>query len=301
MCAKYHFLHPGHCKYFPHVYYCKYQQACVIPCTAFSRLHKRLLAALLSFAQIDLGTETVSPLLYCDCSLYEFREFVMFRGQGRNLTFDFQYFHVSHLSDTNFQTWKCSPHRILGRSPGSIFHLNATDFLCENNSLGEFWPRQCKIYTQPNLDNVYVDCFGADLHEIPQGLIHLNSTSAADFVVSLESNSIASLVDCSDGVKYGWLHQVTKLVLSDNRIAVSSMELERFLSCLISVKELYLDGNHISSFPPSLTRMNLSELAIDNNPLTCCGSIWMKSWLQNQKDVVRNAKSISCNNKGERN
>lgn len=260
----------------------------------FSESQKQL-AAFLSFFQINLGTiySTDKPL-QCDCNLFDLKMFIGTQ-QARapvSLLSGSKYLHTLLLSFTNFQTWKCQVNPILVRhsTVGSFLAMDNKNFICLDKNL--ICPPKCTCYKGANDYRLIIDCSNRSLHSFPENITMPEGLD--ELILNLDYNFITALPDCDD-IRYEWLKQLNHLSLQHNEIAPEKFtSFDKFLRCMPKITHLSLAYNNIVYFPPSISRMDFQALSISGNKLTCCGAEWMKKWLQEKNETIRDSLTVHC-------
>lgn len=247
------------------------------------RFTKKQLASLISFFQIDIANEDVN----CTCNLYQFRTFLL--KEGKKLIASAKHLHTRPYNDTNFQTWHCKAHPMLGGKTHNFINAEEHLFICNT---GSGCHKNCSCYTRPVDNSLLIDCYGKGLTEFPANLPL--PQQGAQFHVYLDNNTIKQLPDCNDEA-YNWLRYVTTLQLYHNSIATNSpIDLEHFLYCAKLLTYLSIADNNIKYIPKAITSLKFSNLDISNNPILCCNSPWIKKWLQNDYSHINYIRRIVC-------
>ena len=177
-----------------------------------------------------------------------------------------------------FDTWICDwPYRVKGKS---ILELGENQWM-PRKSPPQNCPPKCFCQERCSDGIVVVDCEERNLTKfpsiMPQGIIELN----------LINNEI------KDIPAYSFLTNVTVLKLTNNKIDQLQASV---LQKLQIMEVLLIDSNKLTSLPREIESMNFTELSLDQNWFKCdCTTKWMKQWLLNNRDHVRNIEKVLCN------
>ena len=179
---------------------------------------------------------------------------------------------------SRFNTWICDwPYRVKGKS---ILELGENQWM-PRKSPPQNCPPKCFCQERCSDGIVIVDCEERNLTKfprlMPQGIIELN----------LINNEI------KDIPAYSFLTNVTVLKLTNNKIDQLQASV---LQKLQIMEVLLIDSNKLTSLPREIESMNFTELSLDQNLFKCdCTTKWMKQWLLNNRDHVRNIEKVLCN------
>ena len=261
---------------------------------------KKRLVAFLSFFQINLGTlHQNDTQLQCDCNLFDFATLI-----SENVPKDLvsllsgsKYPHTLLLSSSNFQMWKCevNPVMMLPVFQESFLLMPDEYFICKDHSLRR--PDKCTCYRGANDTRRILDCRNLSHTSLPTN-IEL-SDPMSQLIINLEHNNIVNLPECDDP-QYKWLKNVSTLNIQYNEITPKTLPLfDRFLRCMEKITVLLLAYNNIQYLPPGIQHMNFAALSISGNKLSCCNTPWMKKWLQEKNETIRNSLTAHCIDRGD--
>ena len=150
--------------------------------------------------------------------------------------------------------------------------------------------RECHCYFKGGRNAFVADCSNSGLTEIPQSL-----PNSLDWLI-LAANKISTISNFTSISNI--LQHITTLDLKQNSIGVIPNEfLENFV---ISSKLVFLDisKNNLTSLPKIMKNItSLNEIWISGNPYKCeCDNMWMKTWILNNSNVIKDYKNAYCQN-----
>ena len=248
------------------------------------------LAAMLMYSRIHMESYNTSKMLHCDCTLYQLKQFI--HHNFSKLVEPYIYRNTLLPDDSNFQSWRCFRHPILGKHNDtlrSFLDVEDEDFICEDDTLTAEGrcPDECKCFTDHNQTSLYISCESRHLQRFPKK-IPVPKNENAKLVVSLAHNNISILPECtSRGGDYCWLYNVTTLDLKDNPISIKSHTgkafdaLDILLRCLKKIEKLTISETGIAYLPKYIKYLELKHLSLPIGVLMCdCNTKWLKAWLQ---------------------
>ena len=262
----------------------------------FFREQKKQLAAFLSFFQFNLESDNQSVIWDCDCTLYQLQRFI--KEEAADIIREAVYEGSFLFRYSNFQSWKCKVNSILKPQTQirPFLEMPPEKFICEDKNLT--CPKNCSCYRGAHSLNIFVDCTGLKLIEIPPNLPM--PEPGGQLVVNLAHNSIRQYKNCRDK-GYMWLQNVTTLNLEHNEITPNnSDDTDNFLHCLTSVQYLYMAYNNIEYLPLSIQYIDYKNLSISGNKLECdCTTLWLKKWLQKKNATIQLSQTMHCKGVGK--
>lgn len=219
-------------------------------------LNRTLLVVLLHFEFILKD----NPIM-CDCNINNISAFINAQADNGTLSRE-EYF---------FKDWICrSPIELAGRKMLKIIPsvtycpVEVTD--C---------PKECVCYKRATIDNIIVDCREKNLQKM-----HLDLPSDVKLELWYSGNNITKLLKVPNA------KNVVHLDISFNKIEVIN---EDVLRQMTSLKEVHMQSNVLAYLPVEIASLNLTNVTIWPNPLTCdCKSLWTKRWLENKRRIINN-------------
>lgn len=135
---------------------------CVIPYFLFhvsvillQRWATAALAAIFSFVRIFLETVDQTKMLFCDCALYGFREFVL--NQMDDLVSQYVYTNFVLPNKNETFNWVCRPYPVLqnqtNKSFGPFLKMDKKLFICKLTDDDKFeCPLRCTCYARHHFE-----------------------------------------------------------------------------------------------------------------------------------------------------
>ena len=212
---------------------------------------------------------TENPLL-CDCKIIPFANFVRGLRDNGTVAAEEYYFHE----------WLCKSPQELWNQPVLAVKDELTKCPVRNLS---GCPSECTCFRRSVSGNIIVDCSYQNLEalhdKMPEGKLEL----------IYEKNNISHLTS------YQYWKNVLKLDVSCNTIIDIDYNV---FEIAVNLRELYLNANLLSYLPESISRLNSETVTLRKNPFICdCKSLWMKSWIKENKHVINEWDKLSCSNK----
>lgn len=76
--------------------------------------------------------------------------------------------------------------------------------------------------------------------------------------------------------------------------SIGSVDPEAIAS-LRNARYIYLDSNELRYIPEQIKKLNMTHLTLRGNPLLCdCRTLWMKRWILEKRDVLKDWADIKC-------
>ncbi|XP_033760689.1 protein toll-like, partial [Pecten maximus] len=223
----------------------------------------QILLAVLIHYHINLDQNPLS----CSCDIIPLINFV--HKHVQNGTFS--------RSDYFFTEWKCiSPQEFIGRQQ---LLVKEEETYCRVNVSS--CPVNCLCYERTSSHVIIVDCRDTDMMSLPLSL--------PEGVLDLwfQRNNITRIETRN------YLPRVRTLSLTSNQI--NQVDRDAVLQLNI-IENIHLSSNNLISLPEQIQYLHLAELTITDNPFSCdCHSLWMRSWVERNKDVVLDSSVVTCN------
>ncbi|XP_021372079.1 toll-like receptor 6 [Mizuhopecten yessoensis] len=207
-----------------------------------------------------------SPLR-CDCGIIPLINTIRQYTQKATITFDDYFFHE----------WTCVyPQELAGRV---LLKINESETYCGVNI--SFCPDTCTCYRRSVSLIIIVDCRYTDMMalplRLPEGVLDL----------WFQRNNITRIESRN------YLNRVRRLSLNANQISQVDGDA---VSQLDIIENLDLSSNNMIGLPEQIQFLHLTELIVSDNPFSCdCHSLWMRSWIERNKDVVIDSSTLTCN------
>ena len=130
------------------------------------------------------------------------------------------------------------------------------------------------------------DCVHAGLTQIPKSL-----PIDTDWLI-LPGNNISSL----QIVDLQFLHDLSRLDLSNNKIKYISEDLVEYLRTNSNVVNLDISNNELKFIPRNFESVNfLKKLRISGNRFECkCKDMWMKNWIKDNTETIQDYNVVNC-------
>ncbi|XP_013380771.1 LOW QUALITY PROTEIN: protein toll-like [Lingula anatina] len=216
---------------------------------------KKALAYLFKCFKLDMSHNN----LHCDCNIYELYNVFAGNTPGNG-----------YLNEDTLSTLSCETPTDVRRT--TLIDMTPAKFNCKVKV--PLCPPSCDCYRQTISRDLLVDCSNRSLTALP------------DFAPKgrLQLEMAGNLIEVLEPRPY--LANATKLILSNN--AIQTIDPAVF-GLFAELRTLHLDGNHLTHLPKEITSVNISEIKLDKNYLSCdCKSTWLKRWLnENGKNIPR--------------
>ena len=213
--------------------------------------------------------------LRCDCNIASFSTFV------NNLTVQNTLSSDSYI----YHDWKCVwPPEFKGFD---MFYVDPRDTYCSCCSdEPNYCPPNCTCFVRFGREVVIVDCRNSSYLSLPE---RMPKSGLLD--LWFENNNISTV---SNEV---YFDRVRQLRLVNNNIQTFDGSGMKHLS---SMKELWLNSNHISYVPQNIIERNLSSVKFQDNPFNCdCHNMWFKHWIIKNKAIIEDWEEITCGSESE--
>ena len=131
-----------------------------------------------------------------------------------------------------------------------------------------------------------VDCAHAGLTHIPKSL-----PIDTDWLI-FPGNNISSL----GIVDLQFLHYISRLDLSNNKIKHISADFIEYLRTNSNVVNLDISNNELKFIPRNFESVNfLKKLRISGNKFACkCNNMWMKNWIKDNTETIQDYNVVNC-------
>ena len=130
------------------------------------------------------------------------------------------------------------------------------------------------------------DCAHAGLTQIPKSL-----PIDTDWLI-FPGNNISSfgIVDLQ------FLHDISRLDLSNNKIKHISKDFVEYLRTNSNVVNLDISNNELKFIPKIFESVNfLKKLRISGNRFECkCKNMWMKNWIKDNTETIEDYNVVNC-------
>ncbi|XP_060073970.1 protein toll-like [Ylistrum balloti] len=190
-----------------------------------------------------------------------------------------QYTHNATITrnDYFFREWTCvSPKALDGRK---LLMVKKEETYCRVNVSS--CPVNCLCHQWSVSHIIIVDCRDTGMMSLPLRL------PGGVLDLWFQRNNITKIE------KRHYFPRVRTLSLNSNQI--SRIEGNAVLR-LNNVENLHLSSNNLIGLPKQIQYLQLAELSITDNPFLCdCHSLWMRTWVERNKDVVLDFTAVSCN------
>ncbi|XP_033759702.1 protein toll-like [Pecten maximus] len=205
--------------------------------------------------------------LRCDCRIIPLMEIIQQYRQNATIT----------PNDYFFREWACvTPQELNGRT---LLEVKEEETYCRVNFSS--CPVNCLCYERTSSHVIIVDCRDTDMMSLPLSL--------PEGVLDLwfQRNNITRIETRN------YLPRVRTLSLTSNQI--NQVDRDAVLQLNI-IENIHLSSNNLIGLPEQIQYLHLTELTITDNPFSCdCHSLWMRSWVERNKDVVLDSSVVTCN------
>lgn len=207
-----------------------------------------------------------NPLM-CDCGILPLIDVIHQYAQNATIT----------PNDYFFREWECAtPQELHGRT---LLEVKKEETYCKANV--SLCPARCRCYERTYSRIIIVDCRNTDMMSLPvylpEGVLDL--WFQVNNITKIETRNYFS--------------RVRTLLLTSNQI--SHIDRDAVLQFNF-IENLHLSSNNLIGLPEEIQNLNLAELSITDNPFSCdCHSLWMRSWVERNKDVVLHPSTVTCN------